>query len=124
MHCSRASLGARSWGEEKRALRVDLRSALRISPGSFRYREIPGQLSMLTLMTGKADLRFALTRCWSGATVSVVKPGGGLPTRSTASGMGLKIPAVDLWTTRLCFMRGLGIVASTGCYREPWRLES
>src|SRR5215469_2531907 len=72
----------------------------------------------------KADLRFALTRCWSGATVCVVKPGGGLPTRSTASGMGLRIPAVDLWTTRLCFMRGLGTSASTGCYREPWRLES
>jgi hypothetical protein len=49
------------------------------------------------------------------------KPGGGLPTRSTASGMGLKIPAVDLWTTRLCFMRALGIAASTGCYLEPWR---
>ena len=50
----------------------------------------------------------------------VVKPGGGLPTRPTASGMGLRIPAVDLWTTRLCFMRSLGIAASTGCYLEPW----
>jgi hypothetical protein len=67
------------------------------------------------------DRRFALTRWWSGATVFVVKPGGGLPTRSTASGIGLRIPAVDLWTTRLCFMRGLGMAASTGCYLEPWR---
>jgi hypothetical protein len=33
----------------------------------------------------KRDRRFALTRCWSGATVFVVKAGGGLPTRSTAA---------------------------------------
>jgi hypothetical protein len=32
----------------------------RIDPG------IPGLLSMLTLMNGEANLRFALTRCWRG----------------------------------------------------------
>jgi len=38
-----------------------------------------------------ADRRFAAPRCWSRATVFVVKPGGGLPTRSTASGIGLSV---------------------------------
>jgi hypothetical protein len=65
---------------------------------------------------------FAATRCWwSEATVFEVKLVRGLPTRSTASGIGLRLPAVDLWTTQLCFIRASGMVASTGCYLEPWR---
>jgi hypothetical protein len=55
-----------------------------------------------------------------GATVLFVNPWGGLPTRPTASGIDLRIPAVGLWTTRLCFRRALGIVVSTECCHEAW----
>jgi hypothetical protein len=55
-----------------------------------------------------------------GRATVLVNPRGGLPTRPAASGIDLRIPAVDLWTTRLCFMRGLGMVASTECCHEPW----
>jgi hypothetical protein len=46
---------------------------------------------------------------------------GELSTRSTAPGIALEIPAVDLWTTRLRFKRALGMAASTECYHEAWR---
>ena len=55
------------------------------------------------------------------ATVLDVNLEGELSTRSTAPGIALEIPAVDLWTTRLRFKRALGMAASTECYHEAWR---
>ena len=70
---------------------------------------------------GNMDRRFAPTRCWSGATVFVVKPGAGCPQVHSLWDR-FKNPGCGLMDNPpLLHARGLGMAASTGCYLEPWR---
>ena len=62
----------------------------------------------------KADRRFAVNRFWEQSDCLRCQAGGRVAHKVHSLWIGLRIPAVDLWTTPVCFMRGLGMAASTG----------